>query len=80
MRVPIVQYAGDYREAWDRFREGGKATYQAQRYSVEFVERLAQTHEQVSVICALGETNYDALLPNKVRSIGAGLKPGFHPR
>ena len=80
MRLTIVQYAGDYREAWERFERGGKATYQAQRYSVNFVGSLAERLEQVAVICAASEQAYDVLLPNTVRAIGAGLKPGFHPR
>jgi glycosyltransferase involved in cell wall biosynthesis len=80
MRLTIVQYGGDYREAWQRFERGGKATYQAQRYSVNFVGELAKRLEQVAVICAVCSETYDQLLPNKVRAIGAGLKPGFHPR
>jgi glycosyltransferase involved in cell wall biosynthesis len=80
MRLTIVQYAGDYREAWQRFDRGGKATYQAQRYSVDLVGKLAQRLEQVVVVCALTDEPYDVVLPNKVRSIGAGLKLGFRPR
>jgi hypothetical protein len=80
MRLTIVQYAGDYREAFERFASGGKATYQAQRYSVDFVGSLAQRLEQVVVICAVCDAPYDVVLPNKVRAIGAGLKPGFDPR
>ncbi|MFL6721575.1 MAG: glycosyltransferase family 4 protein [Sphingomonas sp.] len=80
MRLTIVQYAGDYREAWERFERGGKATYQAQRYSVAFVSSLAQELEQVAVISAVTEQAYDAVLTNGVRAIGAGLKPGFPPR
>ena len=80
MRLTIVQYAGDYREAWERFDRGGKATYQAQRYSVNVVGSLAERLEQVAVICARSDEPYDAVLPNKVRAIGAGLRSGFHPR
>jgi glycosyltransferase involved in cell wall biosynthesis len=80
MRLTIVQYAGDYREAWQRFDRGGKSTYQAQRYSVDLVGKLAQRLEQVVVVCALTDEPYDVVLPNKVRSIGAGLKLGFQPR
>lgn len=80
MRVTIVQYGGDYREAWERFDRGGKATYQAQRYSVGFVSSLAQRLEQVAVICASTDAPYDVRLPNKVRAIGAGFRPGFAPR
>jgi glycosyltransferase involved in cell wall biosynthesis len=80
MRLTIVQYAGDYREAFERFASGGKATYQAQRYSVDFVGSLAQRLDQVAVICAVCDEPYDVVLSNKVRAIGAGSKPGFHPR
>ena len=80
MRLTIVQYAGDYREAWERFDRGGKATYQAQRYSVGFVAALAERVEQVAVVCALTDEPYDVVLPNRVRAVGAGFKPGFHPR
>jgi len=80
MRLTIVQYAGDYREAWERFDRGGKATYQAQRYSVDFVGRLAERLEQVAVICAVTDQPYDVVLPNKVRAIGGGLKQGFQSR
>jgi glycosyltransferase involved in cell wall biosynthesis len=80
MRLTIVQYAGDYRDAWERFEAGGKATYQAQRYSVDFVGSLSQRLDQVAVICALGDEPYDVVLGNGVRAIGAGLKAGFDPR
>jgi hypothetical protein len=80
MRLTIVQYAGDYREAWERFERGGKATYQAQRYSVGFVGALARRLDQVAVICALTSEPYDVILGNGVRAIGAGLEPGFDPR
>lgn len=80
MRVTIVQYGGDYREAWERFDRGGKATYQAQRYSVAFVSSLAQRCAQVAIVCALTDAPYDVELPNKVRAIGAGFSAGFDAR
>src|SRR5438270_13307894 len=80
MRLTIVQYARDYREAFERFEAGGKATYHAQRYSVGFVGSLAKELEQVAVVCALAPHADDTLLPNGVRAIRAGLQPSFHPR
>ena len=80
MRLTIVQYAGDYRETWERFERGGKATYQAQRYSVNFVGSLAQRLEQVAIICAVTDEPYDVLLSNRVRAIGGGFRPGFYSR
>jgi glycosyltransferase involved in cell wall biosynthesis len=80
MRLTIVQYAGDYRQTWERFERGGKATYQAQRYSVAFVGSLAARLEQVAMICAITSEKYDINLTNGVRAIGVGLRPRFHPR
>jgi len=79
LRLTIVQYGGDYREAFENFASGGKETYYAQRYSVNLVGSLARRLQQVAVVCAVSETAYDSLLANGVRAIGAGLKPGFHP-
>src|SRR5205085_6812656 len=80
MRLTIVQYAGDYREAWARFERGGKATYQAQRYSVDFVGSLAARLDQVAVICGVTDEAYNVVLSNGVRAVGAGLDPGFNPK
>jgi glycosyltransferase involved in cell wall biosynthesis len=79
LRLTIVQYAGDYKEAFERFAQGGKETYHAQRYSVNVVGSLAQQLEQVAVVCALSETKYDVVLDNGVRAVGAGLSAGFRP-
>jgi glycosyltransferase involved in cell wall biosynthesis len=74
-----VQYAGDYREAFERLSNGGKETYYAQRYSVNLVGSLAKRLEQVAVVCAISEGTYDSVLANGVRAVGSGLKQGFHP-
>jgi glycosyltransferase involved in cell wall biosynthesis len=78
LRLTIVQYSGDYREAFDRFARGGQETYHAQRYSVNVVGSLAQRLEQVAVVCAVSESRYDVVLSNGVRAIGAGLPLGFN--
>jgi glycosyltransferase involved in cell wall biosynthesis len=78
LRLTIVQYAGDYREAFERLSSGGKETYYAQRYSVNLVGSLARRLEQVAVICGVSEQAYDTVLANGVRAIGAGLRAGFH--
>ena len=57
LRLTIIQYGGDYREAFDRLSSGGKQTYYAQRYSVNLVGALANRVEQVAVICARTGTN-----------------------
>lgn len=77
MRLTIVQYAGDFREAYVRLARGGKQTYQAQWYSLNAVGSLARTVEQLTVICALTDEPYDEILPNGVRAIGGGFRQGF---
>ena len=78
MRLAIVQYAGDFREAYFRLACGGAQTYQAQRYSVDLVGTFAQRVQQLTVICALTDEAYDEILPNGVRVIGGGFKQGFN--
>jgi calcineurin-like phosphoesterase len=80
MRIVIVQYAGDYREAAGRIDATGQETYYAQKYSVDAVAQLAHCCESVAVICGLTETAYDELLDNGVHAIGAGFSAPFDER
>lgn len=78
MKITIVQYGGDFQADYERFRVEGSETYQAQRYSHECVNALAQRFE-VSVLTATGRA-YDVRLSNGVRAIGAGFPNGFKSR
>ncbi|NEQ88464.1 MAG: glycosyl transferase family 1, partial [Moorea sp. SIO2I5] len=42
MRLLIIQYAGDYREAFERLANGGPETYYAQKYSVDSVAEIGK--------------------------------------
>ena len=61
MRIGFVQH-GDYKQAWERFKQGGEETYYAQRYSVDFVENLTEKFEFVGICAMLGDKPYDCLL------------------
>jgi glycosyltransferase involved in cell wall biosynthesis len=74
MRLLIVQYAGDYREAFERFSEGKGETYYAQKYSVDAVAEIGKSIEEVTVICCLTAEPYNQILANGVRAIGAGFQ------
>jgi glycosyltransferase involved in cell wall biosynthesis len=78
MRVVIVQYAGDYREALQRIKSTGQETYYAQRYSVDSVGALISAGHSVTFITALTKTSYDEFQENGVRAIGAGLSEPLH--
>jgi len=74
MRLLMVQYAGDYREAVERFAEGKGETYYAQKYSVDAVAEIGKLMEEVTVICCLTTEPYNQVLANGVRAIGAGFQ------
>jgi glycosyltransferase involved in cell wall biosynthesis len=73
MRLLIVQYAGDYREAFHNLAEGKGETYYAQQYSVEAVSKVGAQVDEVATLCLLSEQRYNEVLPNGVRAIGAGF-------
>jgi glycosyltransferase involved in cell wall biosynthesis len=72
-RVLFVQWAGDYREAYNRLQSGGKENYYAQRYSLDRVSDLVSHREQIGVLCCYGDHSHDEVLANGVRSMNAGL-------
>ncbi|MGE0409811.1 MAG: glycosyltransferase [Amphiplicatus sp.] len=67
MRLAFIQF-GDFRDAFERFRQGGGETYYAQRYSVDFVERLAERCDFLGVCAMLGETAYEATVTERLHS------------
>lgn len=73
MRLVIVQYAGDYREAYQRLANGGSENYYAQKYSVDAVTEMRKRVESVAVIVCMTPEPYNQVLENGVRAIGAGF-------
>ncbi|MDX2230675.1 MAG: glycosyltransferase family 4 protein [Leptolyngbyaceae cyanobacterium bins.349] len=73
-RLLIVQYAGDYREAYYRLRQGGEETYYAQRYSVNLTLEYKNHCQEVGVLVLHTDEVYDEVLPDAIRAIGAGFK------
>lgn len=73
MRLLIVQYAGDYREAFYNLAEGRGETYYAQQYSVDALSNAATQVDEVATLSFLSNDCYNEVLPNGVRAIGAGF-------
>jgi len=73
MRLLMVQYTGDYREAVQRFAKGGVDTYYAQKHSVDAVAEIGMQIEEVAVLCCMSAESYNEVLANGVRAIGAGF-------
>jgi glycosyltransferase involved in cell wall biosynthesis len=78
-RIIFVQ-AGNYAEAFNRFRAGGEETFFAQRYSVAFVASLAQREdvEEIVQIC-FTEDLHETTLPGGIRQLGIMQWPAGAP-
>jgi glycosyltransferase involved in cell wall biosynthesis len=72
-RLLIIQYMGDYREAFRRFAIGGDETYYAQKYSVDAVSEMRTRVDEVATLCCITSEPYDEMLGNGVRAIGTGF-------
>lgn len=75
MRIAIVQY-GVLHEVFETLRGGGKETYYAQQYSVDFVAQLAEMHEFVGVCGVLGEEMTESCLGPNLHSACIPVKNG----
>jgi glycosyltransferase involved in cell wall biosynthesis len=73
MRLVIVEYAGDYAEAFERLAKGGSETYYAQKYCVDAVTEIAKRAESVTVICCASPEFNEQVLENRVRTIACGF-------
>ncbi|WP_427162000.1 glycosyltransferase [Aliinostoc sp. HNIBRCY26] len=75
MRLLIVQYSGDYREAFHRLRQNGTETYHSQKYVVDSIIEISKQIEEVTLLCCRTKESYNELLQEKLRSVGAALDP-----
>jgi len=80
MRLVIVQYGGDYAEAFQRLAEGGSENYYAQKYSVDAVTEMAKRAQSVTVICCMTPEFEDVVLANGVRAISCGFNHKIDPK
>jgi glycosyltransferase involved in cell wall biosynthesis len=77
--IVVLQYAGDYAEAFWRLRAGGAENYAGQEYSVRAVAQLVDDDTRVTSVCCVSPMADDQLLPNGVRSIALGLGASVDP-
>jgi glycosyltransferase involved in cell wall biosynthesis len=72
-RILLVQYAGDYREAYQRLQESGTETYHGHRYVLDQLAQLRRTSGgEVAILCCNGPSTYNEVLPTGLRVIAAG--------
>jgi glycosyltransferase involved in cell wall biosynthesis len=75
MRLLIVQYGGDYREAFRRITSDGVETYHAQKYVIDAIAEIGKQIEEATFFCCRTNEAYNELLQDGLRAIGAGLEP-----
>ena len=73
-RILLVQYAGDYREAYRRLQATGTETYYGHRYVLEQLQQL-QSYGEVAMMCCLSGERYEERLDNGLTVIGAAAHP-----
>ena len=75
MRLLIILYAGDYREAYYRIGAGKDSTYIGHKYNIETISDIAKQIEEVAVLQCKSLQVYNELLEPRFRVIGTGFNP-----
>jgi glycosyltransferase involved in cell wall biosynthesis len=75
MRLLIVQYGGDYREAFRLVYKDGIETYHAQKYVLDTVLRISEEADEVILLCCKSKQTYNDIIAPGLRVIGAGVDP-----
>ncbi|MBE9035694.1 glycosyltransferase family 4 protein [aff. Roholtiella sp. LEGE 12411] len=78
MRLLIVQYGGDYREAFQRIERNGFETYHAQKYVIDSMAEIGKQIGEATLLCCQTKTFYNEVLQDGLRAVGAGLDPYKH--
>lgn len=69
----IVQYSGDFLEAYTNMQADGPEYYAYQRYSLQAVESVADKVEEIASLCCFCSKPYNVALKPGLRAIGLGL-------
>jgi glycosyltransferase involved in cell wall biosynthesis len=75
MRLLIVQYGGDYREAFRLVYKDGIETYHAQKYLLDTVLGISKEADEVILLCCKSTEIYNDVIAQGLRVIGAGVEP-----
>lgn len=76
----IVQYAGDYLEAYERQRATGTESYFGHGYVLSQLAAFRAALGEVAVLCCLSGRDYVETLPDGVVVMGMNANPHWHAR
>jgi glycosyltransferase involved in cell wall biosynthesis len=74
-RLCFIHYAGDYRETYNRLKNGGDETYFAQKYSVDLVPGLRKYATNIRIVCCVCDEKYFETIMPGLDAQGLGWKP-----
>jgi glycosyltransferase involved in cell wall biosynthesis len=77
-KLLIIQYAGDFKEAYQNRESGKGGNYYAQAYSLDIVCQQAALFDEVATLCCVSDTPHNELLFGNIRSISVSGKNGFN--
>jgi glycosyltransferase involved in cell wall biosynthesis len=75
MRLLIVQYSGNYREAFQLVYKEGIETYHAQKYVLDSALHISKEVDEVILLCCKSAQIYNDVIAKGLRVIGAGVEP-----
>ncbi len=75
MRLLIVQYGGDYREAFRLVYKDSIERYHAQKYVLDTVLRISKEADEVILLCCKSTETYNDVIAQGLRVICAGVEP-----
>lgn len=74
-RLLVVQYSGDYREAYQRLRNGQGETYMGHKYIIESLDRMGRLIGEAVVLHCYSKAIYDESLTPNLRIVSTGFEP-----
>ncbi|SDO97089.1 Glycosyl transferases group 1 [Klenkia soli] len=79
-RLLIIQYAGDYRDAYRQWTEYGTESYYGHAYVLQTLSEIASRDQySVEIICCISNGRYVEKLPNGITVVGADTDPNRDP-
>ncbi|MBD2111986.1 MULTISPECIES: glycosyltransferase family 4 protein [Cyanophyceae] len=80
VRLVILQYAGDFREAYNLLAESGKQEYFSHQYTINSSIEIGRQIDEVIHFCCKTSSEYSELLEPGLRAVGGNLDPYKEPR
>lgn len=80
VRLVILQYAGDLREAYQLLTQSGKQEYFSHRYTIESSVEIGGQIDEVIHVCCKTSAEYSEVLEPGLRAVGGNLDPYREPK